>query len=195
MQQPRPKAFLPISLAAGVFLLGSTLIIISGGIQDTARRSARSSNEEVVTKKAEECIKDPSKSGGELLDHKLLSIDVSSRLKSALLNHNHAVNGDISPASKHASDQVSGTDFYRACKKYVGDIMGRDVASMSSDYSDGSAGIAGISYIRSDDGKLFKYECKTDGQTIVWRGIDVFGPGQGPGRWRDEDSRPVASYL
>ena len=96
MQQPRPKAFLPISLAAGVFLLGSTLIIISGGIQDTARRSARSSNEEVVTKKAEECIKDPSKSGCELLDHKLLSIDVSSRLKSALLNHNHVqVDGEM----------------------------------------------------------------------------------------------------
>lgn len=195
MQQPRPKAFLPISLAVGVFLLGSALIIVSGGIQDAARRSARASNEEVATKEAEECIKNPSKSGCQLLDHKLLSIDVSSRLKSALLNHNHAVNGDISPTSKQASNQVSEIDFYQACKKYVGEIMGRDVASMSSDYSDLSQGIVGISYIRSDDGKMFKYECKTDGRTIVWRGIDIFGPGQGPGRWRDEDSRPMASYL
>jgi hypothetical protein len=64
---------------------------------------------------------------------------------------------------------------------------------MKVDHENESGRLVGISYIRADDGKEWKYECKTDGSTIVWRGVDLFEPGGGPGRWRDEDSRPISS--
>ena len=42
------------------------------------------------------------------------------------------------------------------CKKYIGEIMGRDPGSMTTDYERNAEKIAGISYTRQDDGKLFK---------------------------------------
>lgn len=65
---------------------------------------------------------------------------------------------------------------------------------MTSDYSDTASGIVGISYVRSADGKQFKYECKSNGRQIVWRGVDLFRPGEGPGRWRDEDAASVQLF-
>lgn len=65
---------------------------------------------------------------------------------------------------------------------------------MASDYLDRSRNIVGISYRRPADGKMFKYECRIDGEAIIWRGVDIFRPGEGPGRWRHEDSRLVARY-
>jgi hypothetical protein len=45
--------------------------------------------------------------------------------------------------------------------------MGRDPSMISSGYSAGESTIVGISYIRSDDQKLFKYECRIDGTMIL----------------------------
>lgn len=73
--------------------------------------------------------------------------------------------------------------------------MGRDPSAMSSDYLSDGGTIAGISYIRSSDQKQFRYECKIEGTNIIWRGIDIFAPGEGPGRWRNEDAQPLAAYL
>ena len=47
--------------------------------------------------------------------------------------------------------------------------------------------------IRQDDGKLFKYECTINGDSIVWRGVDLFRQGEGPGRWRTEDAKALSS--
>jgi hypothetical protein len=80
-----------------------------------------------------------------------------------------------------------------ACKKYISELMGRPVALMRVDRSETSEGSVSISYVRNDDQKLFKYECKLEGDNIVWRGVDIFGPGEGPGRWREEDAKPVSS--
>jgi hypothetical protein len=79
------------------------------------------------------------------------------------------------------------------CKNYIGEIMGRSPESMSVDHEEDPGRLVGISYIRDDDGKQFKYECKTDGTSIVWRGVDIFAAGEGPGRWRDEDAKPVSA--
>lgn len=79
------------------------------------------------------------------------------------------------------------------CKKYIGEIMGRDPISMTTDYERNAEKIAGISYIRQDDGKLFKYECTINGDSIVWRGVDLFRQGEGPGRWRTEDAKALSS--
>lgn len=79
------------------------------------------------------------------------------------------------------------------CKKYIGEIMGRDPGSMTTDYERIAEKIAGISYTRQDDGKLFKYECTINGDSIVWRGVDLFGQGEGPGRWRTEDAKALSS--
>ena len=80
------------------------------------------------------------------------------------------------------------------CRKYIGEVMGREPASMSTDYERNGEKIVGISYIRQDDGKLFKYECTINGETIVWRGVDIFRQGEGPGRWRNEDAKPLSSF-
>ena len=57
-----------------------------------------------------------------------------------------------------------------------------------------STDIISISYIREDDAKEFKYQCKEKDGDIIWRGVDIFGPGEGPGRWRNEDARPISSF-
>ena len=88
---------------------------------------------------------------------------------------------------------VPKVDLGSACKKYIGELMGRPVSSMNIDRVEDDGSLVAISYVRSDDQKIFKYECKLDGENIVWRGVDIFAPGEGPGRWRDEDARPVSA--
>ena len=92
-----------------------------------------------------------------------------------------------------SSKSISTVDLANYCKQLVGDLMGRDPSIMATGQV--TADIASISYVRADDAKEFKYQCKEDGGNIVWRGVDIFGPGEGPGRWRDEDARPVSSFI
>jgi len=90
------------------------------------------------------------------------------------------------------SEKVSQVyDIPLQCKQLVGDIMGRDPGSMSTDYRSEAGELVGISYVRQDDGKTFKYECGVEDSNLVWRGVDIDGPGSGPGRWRYEDQRPL----
>jgi len=92
-----------------------------------------------------------------------------------------------------ANDEAKRTpiDLASECKKYIGEIMGRSPASMKVDHQREPGRLVGISYIRSNDGKKLSYECKTDGVSIVWRGVDIFASGDGPGRWRDEEAKPI----
>lgn len=79
------------------------------------------------------------------------------------------------------------------CKALISNLMGRPVDIMASQYpSGGDTNMAFVSYMRND-GTTWKYQCKTDGSTIVWRGVDIDGPGSGPGRWRNEDRVPLSS--
>lgn len=77
------------------------------------------------------------------------------------------------------------------CKRYIGAIMGRSSEGMNTVSE--SEDLVRIEYERDSDGKRFTYECATLGDNIVWRGIDIFSPGEGPGRWRKEDARPIGS--
>ena len=101
-----------------------------------------------------------------------------------------SVNG-ISNDLPREAPSVKPIDLAAECKKYIGEIMGRSPASMQVDHQSDPGRLVGVSYVRGDDGKRFIYECKTDGVTIVWRGVDIFGPGEGPGRWRDEEAKPI----
>jgi hypothetical protein len=79
------------------------------------------------------------------------------------------------------------------CKVFIASLMGRPVEKLSYQHpSYGDMSMVFVSYMR-DDGTAWKYQCKTDGQTIVWRVVDVDGPGSGPGRWREEDRVPLSS--
>lgn len=55
-----------------------------------------------------------------------------------------------------------------------------------------------VRYTR-DDGKVFKYQCKyypsslTTG-SVVWRGVDIFRDGDGPGVWRERPYDPIVNY-
>ena len=70
--------------------------------------------------------------------------------------------------------------------------MGRDPSIMLTDKA--VADIVSISYVRADDSKEFKYQCKEEEGNIIWRGVDIFRPGEGPGRWRDEDARSISTF-
>ena len=86
-------------------------------------------------------------------------------------------------SSACSSQPVSSVELTNYCKQLIGDVMGRDPGSMSTDKV--STDIVSISYIREDDAKEFKYQCKEKDSDIIWRGVDIFGPGEGPGRWRN----------
>lgn len=192
MGHPSPSTSLPVGIAVGVFLSGSLLISLIQTKNDSDKRSARAALEAQATKKAEACIDSPSKDECLTIDPKLLSVDVSSRLKAALLKNSYSKSLESSQSQSQAS--TISFDLYQACKNYIGEVMGRKPSIMASDYLDRSRNIVGISYSRPSDRKTFKYECRIDGQSITWRGVDIFRPGEGPGRWRLEDSRPVARY-
>ena len=90
------------------------------------------------------------------------------------------------------SKSISSTDLTKYCKQLVGDLMGRDPSIMLSGQA--TPENVSISYVRADDSKEFKYQCKEDGGNIVWRGVDIFRPGEGPGRWRNEDARSISTF-
>lgn len=60
--------------------------------------------------------------------------------------------------------------------------MGRDPKTMTAKALPNE--ITRIEYKRPSDGKLWKHECRIDGDRVVTRGVDMFG-NDGPGRWRD----------
>lgn len=95
-------------------------------------------------------------------------------------------------ASACSTQSVSSVDLTKYCKQLVGDAMGRDPSIMLTDQA--TTENVSISYIREDDSKEFKYQCKEEGGNIIWRGVDIFRPGDGPGRWRNEDARPISTF-
>jgi hypothetical protein len=98
---------------------------------------------------------------------------------------------NLSPPARQPTSKA--LDIPGKCKAFIASLMGRPAETMSYQYpSDGDMSMVFVSYMR-DDGTVWKYQCKTDGQTIVWRGVDVDGPGSGPGRWREEDRVPLSS--
>lgn len=109
------------------------------------------------------------------------------RTESGRLSHVQQCLGVLSRGGSWTHAELSA----EKCKRYIGSVMGRSTAGMNV-VSEGKD-LVRIDYIRTDDSKRFTYECSTLGDKIIWRGIDIFGPGEGPGRWRKEDAVPIES--
>jgi hypothetical protein len=77
------------------------------------------------------------------------------------------------------------------CKKMIGNLMGRPVEGMVARHFSGDIKSAIVAYSR-DDGTVWTYECKTDGQTMVWRALNI-SERELEGRWREEDRVPLSS--
>lgn len=106
----------------------------------------------------------------------------------------HKTNTGQSNAGAKLTEQSSVFDFPNACRSYISKIMGKDLKIITVDYHRKSDDVVGVSYIRPSDGKLWKYECGLSEDMIVWRGVDLFSQGEGPGRWRTEDAEPVSAF-
>lgn len=85
--------------------------------------------------------------------------------------------------SMATGDKKAGIKLGGICRLAVSMEMGRPAAIVKVD--DVSSELVSVSYVRPDDGKLWKYQCKAEGENVYWRGVDLDGPGSGLGRWRD----------
>lgn len=90
---------------------------------------------------------------------------------------------EVSEAPKGQS--LSENDLQAICKSAISMEMGQKVEIMEATMQGPS--IVRVEYDRPSDGKRWKYECKfpDSSSRVVWRGVDIFAPGEGPGRWRD----------
>ena len=141
-------------------------------------------------KLAEECTKVPYRDCSSL-NESLLRLDTKHRLKMARVTYLYNLEKRSETKSLSYEEKANIASLYRPCKKYIGEVMGRDPQDMNSDYTNQSLRVVGISYVRGGDGTVWRYECKSDGTNIFWRTVNGTGAGQEPGRWRTEDSRPL----
>lgn len=78
------------------------------------------------------------------------------------------------------------------CKAGIAILMGRDPKTMTT--TPQPDGLTRVQYRRPDDNKLWKTDCRIDGNRFLWRGIDSFG-NDGPGRWRDGPDDEVITFT
>lgn len=90
--------------------------------------------------------------------------------------------------SVFAAGSFSSAD---VCKAAISSEMGRDVKTMKSLKSDSE--MPEITYTR-DDGNKYRYQCRFDGQRVVWRTYFNDHLKVGWGRWRNDPSDPVITY-
>lgn len=88
---------------------------------------------------------------------------------------------------------LSAADLGRVCRATIGALNGRDpgiiqVTSVEND-------MAYVSYVRPDDGKVWKSRCRVDGDRVLWVAMDLSGPGSGPGRWRNDPEDEMITYA
>lgn len=80
------------------------------------------------------------------------------------------------PASDVAERSRGSFNLGHLCRAAISMVMLRPVNIINVDSL--SETVTSVSYIRPDDGTLWRQKCKTDGDHIVWAAID--------GRWRDK---------
>lgn len=106
--------------------------------------------------------------------------DLPTNATAAAAPTSRAVDAEAKPAAPPRSYSVAERSMI--CRAGIAKVMGRDPATMKA--TDKGKGITAIQYRRPDDNKLWKSECRLEGDRIIWRGVDSFG-NDGPGRWRD----------
>ena len=99
--------------------------------------------------------------------------------------------GTVQEDSASTGVTLSVADRIRVCKAGIAMIMGKSPAIMKAK-ADGD--IIHNQYKRPDDGKLWKQDCRIEGNRIHWRGVDSFGA-SGPGRWRDSAEDEVVTFT
>lgn len=87
----------------------------------------------------------------------------------------------------------SAFDNHDLCKAAISSVMGRPVNSMVSMRS--KADSPEIFYTRKEDGSKHRYNCKFQGNKIIWRAYFDDPVPVGWGRWRDHELDPVIMYT
>lgn len=173
-------------LIATALPLGAIGLIAGNNKKIESQKIARKEAETL----AEECIKVPYRDCSSL-NESLLRLSTKHRLEMARVNYLYNLEKRPETKSLSYEEKSNIISLYRPCKKYIGEVMGRDPQDMNSDYANQALRVVGISYVRGGDGTVWRYECKSDGKNIYWRTANGTGAGQDLGRWRTEDSRPL----
>lgn len=97
---------------------------------------------------------------------------------------------DDAKATSTSVRQLSEADRGRVCRATVAGEMGKLVDIISVIKTTDK--YVRVSYVREDDGVRWSNECKFDGNRVIWRTYDAFGPGTGVGPWRE---RPDDAML
>jgi hypothetical protein len=97
----------------------------------------------------------------------------------------------VVPSKMEPTKPLTPGETASVCKAAIAELFGHSpkimkVASISD-------GIVRVSYRRPDDGKLFKNDCRLQGNRIMWRGFDI-SPGSGPGRWRNNPADEALTF-
>lgn len=87
----------------------------------------------------------------------------------------------------------SAFDNHELCKAAISSVMGRPVNSMISMRS--KADSPEIFYTRKEDGSKHRYNCKFEGNKIIWRAYFDDPVQVGWGRWRVSEFDPVIMYT
>lgn len=101
------------------------------------------------------------------------------------------VSSNVSARSDTEND-LSISERGRVCRAAVADINGHPPAIVRIV----TAGLdtVRVSYRRPSDGSRWTNECRFDGDRVIWRTVDAFGPGSGLGRWRIDPMDEVITY-
>lgn len=91
-----------------------------------------------------------------------------------------AMAGNPQVASSAPEINLSAKDRGRVCRAAVAVQMGRSPSIIK--VARNSANFVRVQYRRPDDGKIWKLDCRFEGNVVLWRGVDA----SGPGRWRDK---------
>lgn len=87
---------------------------------------------------------------------------------------------------------LAAADLARVCRAAMAMLNGHKPAIIH--VTQRGAALVRVEYRRPDDGELWKSECRTQGDRVIWRTIDAFGPGSGMGRWRENPADEVIRF-
>ncbi len=110
-----------------------------------------------------------------------------------------ACGGDASNTQGELQDSaavartLSSSERETICKAAIGDINGQDPGGVT--VASVAAAVIRINHAPSETNKVSASDCRVEDNRILWRPIDIDGPGTGPGRWRDGPGDAKISFT
>lgn len=101
------------------------------------------------------------------------------------------INQTAAPIEPSAAPTYTAGQRSMICRAGIAAVFGRDPKTMSARSLPDD--LTRVEYRRPDDNKLWKSDCRIDGDRIVWRGVDAFGD-NGPGRWRNGPADEILTF-